>query len=360
MRKLFGFYQIRRVFLACPGDLVSERSRLPKLLETVNSMRAHSLGIHLEAVGWEGVIPSFGRPQDLINRELELADLVVVLFWNRIGSPSSKRSPKTGTVEEFEMARRLYAQQEKPLVWVYFRRPTAEAGEQLESVLAFRRTIEEEKDLFFREYESIEDFEEMFRQHLVAYLDGLRRWDIDANVRWMRPDQRLLHGNFIAEGIYTYGTTMKLMVDLDGDGHDEEVEFENRHGAFSLRVRRYDTDIRLSIPGEFEPFREDVKGFDPKIHHLAIKDVTNDGLPEILLAAYDGGISLKVAVYGFNSPAARSRRILDADSFSLMQLLEGGQLRANVREGGSIILPYGTGGHEWLCKWNGEQFECRN
>jgi hypothetical protein len=52
----------------------------------------------LDDWGWERVIPSFGRPQELINKELEIADLVVVLFWNRIGSPSSKTSSKTGTI----------------------------------------------------------------------------------------------------------------------------------------------------------------------------------------------------------------------------------------------------------------------
>lgn len=213
------------------------------------------------------------------------------------------------------MARRLYAQQEKPLVWVYFRRPTAEAGEQLESVLAFRKTIEEEKDLFFREYEAIEDFEEMFRQHLVAYLDGLRRWDIDANVRWMRPEHALMKGSFLAEGVYSYGTTMKLYADLDGDGKVEEVEFESRHGGFTLLVRRFDETIRLELPADFQTDYENRRGFDPKIHHVAIKDVTNDGLPEILVAAHDGGIVLKLAIYGFNSQAARSRRILDANSF---------------------------------------------
>jgi hypothetical protein len=69
-RQEFGFYQIKRVFLGCPGDLMAERSRFPRVLETVNSLRAHSLGFHLEPIGWERIIPSFGRPQQLINEEL--------------------------------------------------------------------------------------------------------------------------------------------------------------------------------------------------------------------------------------------------------------------------------------------------
>ena len=87
----FRFYEIRRVFLACPGDLAAERSKFMRLLETVNNLRAHSLGFHLQAVGWERVIPSHGRPQSLINEELQTANLVIVMFWNRIGSPASTK-----------------------------------------------------------------------------------------------------------------------------------------------------------------------------------------------------------------------------------------------------------------------------
>jgi hypothetical protein len=351
----FAFYQIKRIFLACPGDLVSERSRFPRLIETVNNLRAHSLGFHLEAVGWERVIPSFGRPQDLINRELEGADLAVILFWNRIGSPSSKNSSKTGTVEEFELARRLYTETNRPLVWVYFRKPSSLEGDQLVGVLAFRKAIEEEKDLFFREYEALEEWEEMFRQHLVAYLDGLQRWNIDANVRDMRPEYALMKGNLIAEGIYSYGTVMRLSADLDGDGNVEEVGFKFSHGGFSLWIGKFDKAFSLDLPSWMQ---QDVHGVVPKTIHLAVKDVTNDGLPEVLLAGHDGVIDLKIAVYGFNSPESRADRSLESARFSLLQVLEHGQRVAYIFEGGTIQMPYGSAGLVWTCKWNGQQFQC--
>jgi len=122
MRRLdtqFRFYEIKRVFLACPGDLAPERSRFMRLLETVNNLRAHSLGFHLQAVGWERIIPSHGRPQALINEELETADLVVVMFWNRIGSPASPNSKDTGTLEEFNRARANFERHGTPMVCVF-------------------------------------------------------------------------------------------------------------------------------------------------------------------------------------------------------------------------------------------------
>lgn len=349
----FPFYQVKRVFLACPGDLVSERSKFPRLIATVNNLRAHSLGFYLEAVGWERVIPSAGRPQDLINNELRLADLVVVMFWNRIGSPSSNRSTQTGTVEEYKLARNLYTQINKPLVWLYFKKPTVDVGEQFESVRDFRQNTEAEKDLFFREYVDTDEWEEMFQQHLVAYLDGLIRWDIDHNVRSMRPEAALMRGNFIGEGIYKYGTVMRLSADFDGDGCNEEVKLEHRRGVFSLSIIKWDSGFTLDIP-----VWNKINNEEPRTVHLAIKDVTNDGLPEILLAMSDNISILRLAVYGFNSQESREHRILDTANFSLLQVLDKGQRIAHIFEGGSIMFPYGTAGLAWNCVWNGKEFNC--
>jgi hypothetical protein len=296
------------------------------MLETVNNLRAHSLGFHLQPVGWERVIPSFGRPQDLINLELHTADLVVVMFWNHIGSPSSKDSTKSGTVEEFELASRLYDRSASPTVWVYFKKPTAESDAQLDGVLEFRARLEAGKQIFFREFESTADWEEMFREHLVAYLDGLSRWNIDEHFQHMNPNFALMEGRFLSEGI---GTSSNLHADLDGDGNDEIVSFWASHGGFSLTVTRFDKTLWLKLPTVV--FEDDVKFF-----HLAIKDVSNDGLPEILLATWNGFMRLSISIWGFTEQG-RTTRSLSEENFSLLAQLEGQQI-AIVREGGTIIL----------------------
>jgi hypothetical protein len=347
--KHYAFYQIKRIFLACPGDLVSERSRFPRVLETVNNLRAHSLGFHLEPIGWERVIPSFGRPQDLINHELEAADLVIVMFWNRVGSPSSTRSDKTGTLEEFELASRLHEQYFKPTVWVYFRRPTAEPDAQLQGVLTFRKQLEEGKQLFFREYESIEQWEEMFREHLVAYLDGLQRADLDSNFKYTQTEQALLKGKFLGDGIYRFGTRMRFKVDLDGDGNEETVTFSFSLSNYKLMVTRFGSKLYLPLP--FDP----ESGDHATIAEVALKDVTNDGLPEILVAFGDGSTFLILAIFGFNDLGRKSREITD-NTFGLLDKLNG-QTVAFVLEGGTIMLPYGSQGWTSEVKWTGERFE---
>lgn len=339
----FQFYQIKRVFLACPGDLMAERSRFPRLLETVNNLRAHSLGFHLQPVGWERVIPSFGRPQSLINAELRAADLVVVMFWNRIGSPSSAKSEMTATVEEFEEAIGLFEKIGRPLVWVYFKKPNTEVNPQLEGVLNFRRELESGKQIFFRDFEGIGDWEEMFREHLVAYLDGMKRWDLDSNFQRMNPEQALMRGRFLGEGIYSFGTRLTLQVDLDGDDYDETVSFWFSHGGYSLSVTKFDRIIYLELPAELTE--------DAGTCHLAVKDVTNDGFPEVLLAFSNGIASLIVGVWGFKTES----RELTKENFGLLHKCRG-QNHARILEGGTILLPYGSIGCKTACRWNGKKF----
>lgn len=323
---------------------MTERSRFPKLLETVNNLRAHSLGFHLQAVGWERVIPSFGRPQSLINSELSTADLVIVMFWNRIGSPSSTRSPRTATVEEFETACERFNRTGRPVVWVYFKRPTAEIDTQLEGVLNFRRDLEAGRQIFFREFETSLDWEEMFREHLVAFLDGLERSTLDANFQSSDPGNELLSGRFYGEGVSIRGSRVELKIDLDGDSHDEQVALWFSHSSHKLTVTKFDKKVYLRLPDSFSEERV-------RCAHLAIKDVNNDGLPEILLAFSSGIAVLKLAIWGYHSESHE----FSSESFHLIQELEG-QNQAKVLEGGTILLPYGSVGCKWVCRWNGSEF----
>ena len=356
MRRLdtqFRFYEIKRVFLACPGDLAGERSRFMRLLETVNNLRAHSLGFHLQAVGWERVIPSHGRPQTLINEEIETADLVVVMFWNRIGSPASANSNETGTIEEFNRANIKFKRHGTPMVWVYFKKPSAEVDSQLQGVLDFRRRLETGYDIFFREFSTTEEWEEMFREHLVGYLDGLKRWDIESNSVSMRPELAILEGRFLGEGIYPYRGPLEFTIDFDGDGNDEKVLFYHSHGAEKLVLKKFDQTLWFGIPDELYA---EAKPSGPQFFHLALKDVNNDGFPEILLATVPGVANLAIAIWGFKKS---SDRAFEKGTFDLIGVLEG-QNFATVLEGGRLRLPYGSVGGAFIYEWSGDHFEKRH
>ncbi len=63
------------VFIASPGDLNEERARFRDVIEEVNSIKANSMGMQLEPLGWEDTLPSKGRPQELINEDIQRCDL---------------------------------------------------------------------------------------------------------------------------------------------------------------------------------------------------------------------------------------------------------------------------------------------
>lgn len=167
---------IIRVFVASPGDLSDERAKFRDVIEEVNRIKAEPAGIHLIAVGWEDTLPGKGRPQSLINQDVEVCDLFILLLWKRWGSETDSYS--SGTEEEFELAKALNERQGgRPDILLYFKsvpdEMLADPGPQLQQVLKFRTKIEEERSFLYSSFSSADEWEKKFREHLCRWLDNL-------------------------------------------------------------------------------------------------------------------------------------------------------------------------------------------
>ncbi len=163
--------EVKRIFIASPGDLNEERQLFPEILEKVNRIKAKSMGMLLEPVGWEDTLPGSGRrPQEMINEDLKTCDLIVMLLWKRWGSETGKYS--SGFEEEYELA----CSEEKE-IWLYFRSipddMLADAGPQLKKVLKFRDKIEKDKKIFYKRYEDEHGWKELLMDNLCSWLDDL-------------------------------------------------------------------------------------------------------------------------------------------------------------------------------------------
>ena len=91
-----------RVRIASPGDVVNERRLCRTVIDDWNSMHAEQ-GVVLIPLGWDtDATPEMGdRPQGVLNRQLvEQADVLIGLFWTRLGTPTGEA--ESGTVEEIE------------------------------------------------------------------------------------------------------------------------------------------------------------------------------------------------------------------------------------------------------------------
>ena len=99
------------VMIASPGDVNEYRSYARDILHEWNYIHSVANSVVLMPFGWEThSSPELGAtPQDLINdRILEDCDLLLGIFWTRLGTPTGKAS--SGTVEEI----RRHVQAGKP------------------------------------------------------------------------------------------------------------------------------------------------------------------------------------------------------------------------------------------------------
>lgn len=94
---------VYRVMVASPGDLAEERNVIKEVIQDWNIINSSEKSIVLLPVGWEThSAPSMGKhPQEVINKQvLENSDLLIGVFWTRIGTPTGNYV--SGTVEEID------------------------------------------------------------------------------------------------------------------------------------------------------------------------------------------------------------------------------------------------------------------
>ncbi|MDE3088728.1 MAG: DUF4062 domain-containing protein, partial [Chloroflexota bacterium] len=92
-----------KVMIASPSDVAGERNIIREVLTEWNIIYADGRKVVLLPIGWEThATPAMGeRPQAIINKQvLKDCDLLVGVFWTRIGTPTGKYP--SGTVEEIE------------------------------------------------------------------------------------------------------------------------------------------------------------------------------------------------------------------------------------------------------------------
>jgi hypothetical protein len=162
------------VFLGSPSDLADERKKTSDVVAEINE-GIKTIGWFIDVLGWEDTLPGFGRPQALINRDVERCDLFVGLLWRRWGSPPSVDSHFTsGFEEEFAIARRRRELSPTPEIWMFFKTvesaQMADAGAQLQRVVAFRDQLVANKTVLFKEFDTVDDWERVLRRSLWRHV----------------------------------------------------------------------------------------------------------------------------------------------------------------------------------------------
>jgi hypothetical protein len=166
-------------FLASPSDLPDERRMAFQVVAEVNEA-IKSIDWSIDLLGWEDTLPGAGRPQALINRDVDRCDLFVGLLWRKWGTAPARDSRfSSGFEEEFSIARERHERASSPEIWMFFKTvdtaQTADAGPQLQNVINFRESLVESKAILFKEFGDTGAWEKILRKCLYRHVLSIAR-----------------------------------------------------------------------------------------------------------------------------------------------------------------------------------------
>lgn len=162
---------VYKVLIASPGDTENERNIIPEVINDWNAASAVTTGIILMPVKWEThSTPLLGnRPQEIINQQIvQEADLLVGVFWTRIGTPTGKYI--SGTVEEIQQ----FVNNGKP-VMLYFSETPINPNKIDVEQFTILKSFKEEMRLkgLTESYVDLIDFRNKFTRQLSINLSNL-------------------------------------------------------------------------------------------------------------------------------------------------------------------------------------------
>ncbi|QEC66890.1 tetratricopeptide repeat protein [Panacibacter ginsenosidivorans] len=147
-----------KIFIASSAELKEERE---KCILIINKIRKNHKHLDLEPVEWEydivqGNFPGYENIQAGINKTLEECQLVIFLFYSRIGKY---------TREEFEIATNLNKK-----IFAYFKdgfTPKRETLQSFSEVLEFKESLTD--TVLYKEYKNLIDFELLISDNLNLF-----------------------------------------------------------------------------------------------------------------------------------------------------------------------------------------------
>jgi hypothetical protein len=165
-------WDIIRVFLASPGDLLRERQEAKQVIARLNAALAEAGRFHCHLDYWERMGPSSERPQEAINPAVDRCDIFVGLLGERWGHPTPEYT--SGFEEEYRRASKRRDETGSPEIWLYLKQlgkgRVSDPGEDLRRVLAFRQEVEQKH--LYAEFRSAREFADGLYDRLLTYLYG--------------------------------------------------------------------------------------------------------------------------------------------------------------------------------------------
>lgn len=156
---------VYQIMIASPSDVEDERKTIRETIYEWNTIHSYKTNTVLLPVGWEThSSPEMGTgPQEILNEQiLKMSDLLVGVFWTRLGTPTE--SAASGTVEEI----REHVKSGKPAMLYFSSQPVQPESIDLEQYIKLKEFKDEcKKKGLYESYDSVVDFQNKFRRQLA-------------------------------------------------------------------------------------------------------------------------------------------------------------------------------------------------
>lgn len=163
--------RVFRILIASPSDVTEEREIAVRTIQEWNDLNSAERQLVLLPIRWEThSAPEYGkRPQEVINRQVvDTCDLMVGVFWTRVGSPTG--IAESGTIEEIERV----ANKGKPIM-LYFSQAKQDPEkidiDQLSKLREFKKKTF--PNALIQTYADLIEFKDKLTKHLEIQLRSL-------------------------------------------------------------------------------------------------------------------------------------------------------------------------------------------
>lgn len=200
--------RLYQVLIASPSDVEEEREIAVRVIQDWNNLHSFSRKVALLPLRWEThTTPEYGRrPQEVINRQIvDQCDLLVAVFWTRIGSPTGEA--ESGTLEEIERV----AAAGKP-VMLYFSKvgqdPDIVDLDQLKRLREFKEKTY--PNSLTESYRSSLDFRDKFSRQLELKVRDLQKSEGSGQPPLSLSFLDIETGDLVGSELFKYATKLML------------------------------------------------------------------------------------------------------------------------------------------------------
>jgi len=204
--------KVYQVMIASPSDIIKERHLAVEVIYEWNAVNSYKSKIVLLPAGWEThSAPLTGnRPQEIINKQvLENSDLLVGIFWRRIGTPTGEFV--SGTVEEIEK----HVKAGKPAMLYFSDKTVASDGVDYDQYDKLTNLKEEyRKKALVGKYSSIDEFRKKFWRELSIIINTSDYFELRTVTN---SSQKTLNSNHGLVMVEISGDAQMLLIEASKD-----------------------------------------------------------------------------------------------------------------------------------------------